>query len=137
MLIGWDHGAYGIWWVLNKEEKEAPAPPGHWSGTPPSSWHDRPGPWSDRLSGELLDCLQAWNDACAADGAEARRCKSADASLRYRSRMSWELTAGKCSTRWTARCSGCIRRAVGRSNRGSKNCWVTTAGRQRNERVSE
>ena len=71
VLIGWDHGAHGIWWVLTKEEKEAPAPPGHWSGTPQSSWHDRPGPWSDRLSGELLDDLQAWNDACAADGADA------------------------------------------------------------------
>jgi hypothetical protein len=71
VLIGWDHGAHGIWWVLTKEEKEAPAPPGHWSGTPPSSWHDRPGPWNDRLSGELLDDLQAWNDACAADGADA------------------------------------------------------------------
>ena len=35
VLIGWDHGAHGIWWVLTKEEKEAPAPPGHWSGTPP------------------------------------------------------------------------------------------------------
>ena len=30
----------------------------------------------------------------------------------------------------------CIRRAVGRSNRGSKNCLVTAAGRQRNERLS-
>src|SRR2546430_17608355 len=55
-----------------KEEKEAPAPPGRWSGTPPSSWHDRPRPRSDRLSGELLDDLQAWNDACAADGADAQ-----------------------------------------------------------------
>jgi hypothetical protein len=71
VLIGWDHGARGIWWVLTKEEKEAPASPGHWSGTPPSSWHDRPGPWSDRLSAELLDYLQTWNDACATDGADA------------------------------------------------------------------
>jgi hypothetical protein len=31
VLIGWDHGAHGIWWVLTKEEKEASAPPGHWS----------------------------------------------------------------------------------------------------------
>jgi len=27
VLIGWDHGAHGIRWVLAKEEKEAPAPP--------------------------------------------------------------------------------------------------------------
>jgi hypothetical protein len=72
VLIGWDYGAHGIWWVLTKEEKEAPAPAGPWSGTPPSRRRDRPRPWSDRLSGELLDDLQAWNDACAADGADAR-----------------------------------------------------------------
>jgi hypothetical protein len=72
VLIGWDWGAHGIWWVLTKEEKETPAPAGHWSGTPPSPRHDRPRPWTDRLSGELLDALQAWNDACAAAGADAR-----------------------------------------------------------------
>src|ERR1700685_1144678 len=65
-----------------------------------------------------------------------RRCKSAAALLRSRSRMSWELTAGKCSTRWTAGCSECIRQAVGRSNHGSKNCCATTTGRQRNEQLS-
>jgi hypothetical protein len=72
VLIGWDYGAHGIWWVLTKEEKQAPAPPGRWGGAPPSSRHDRPGPWSDRLSGELLDDLQAWNDACAVAGADAQ-----------------------------------------------------------------
>jgi hypothetical protein len=72
VLIGWDHAAHGIWWVLTKEEKETPAPSGHWRGTPPSSRSDRPRPWSDRLSGELLGDLQAWNDACAADGADAQ-----------------------------------------------------------------
>ena len=71
VLIGWDYGAHGIWWVLTKEEKEAPASPDHWSRSRPSSWHDRPRPWSDRLSGELLDYLQAWNDTCATDGADA------------------------------------------------------------------
>jgi hypothetical protein len=72
VLIGWDHAAHGIWWVLTKEEKETPAPSGHRSGTSPSSRHDRPRPWSDRLSGGLLDDLQAWNDACAADGTDAQ-----------------------------------------------------------------
>ena len=76
VVIGWDYGAHGIWWVLTREEMQAPAPPadraGHWGGTPPSGWHDRPRPWSDRLSGELLDELQAWNDACAAAGADAQ-----------------------------------------------------------------
>ena len=70
MLIDWDYAAHGIWWVLTKDEMETPAPSGRRSGTSPSSSHDRPGPWSDRLSGGLLDDLQAWNDACAADGAD-------------------------------------------------------------------
>ena len=72
MLIAWDWGAHGIWWVLTREEKETPAPRGRRSGTGDTSDNppdrpDRPRPWSDRLSGELLDDLQAWNDACAAD----------------------------------------------------------------------
>ena len=39
MLIGWDYGAHGIWWVLTKEEKEARlrlatgATPRHQAGT--------------------------------------------------------------------------------------------------------
>lgn len=37
VLIGWDCGTHGIWWVLSKEEMEAPAPPGRWSGTPPAT----------------------------------------------------------------------------------------------------
>jgi hypothetical protein len=70
VLIDWDYGAHGIWWVLTKQEKEGPAPPGHWTGTPPPGWHDRPRPWSDRLSSELLDDLQAWNGACEDDAAD-------------------------------------------------------------------
>ena len=70
VLITWDYGASGIWWVLTKEEKEAPAPSGRWTGTPPPGWHDRPRPWSDRLSTALLDDLQAWNDAWICDGAD-------------------------------------------------------------------
>ncbi len=79
VLIGWDYGARGIWWVLSREEREAPAPPGRWTGTPPPDRHDRPKPWSDQLSGGLLDDLHAWNDACAAAGAPPRRCKNAAA----------------------------------------------------------
>ena len=70
VLIDWDYGAHGIWWVLTKEEKEAPAPPGHWSGTPRPD-RDRQRPWSDRLSCALLDDLQAWNDAWEARDADA------------------------------------------------------------------
>jgi hypothetical protein len=52
VLIAWDYGARGIWWVLTKEERETPPPvPG-----------ERVRPWSDRLSAELLDDLQQWND---------------------------------------------------------------------------
>jgi hypothetical protein len=63
VLIAWDVSAHGIWWVLTKEEMEAPAPPGSWSGSPPSDLPHRPKPWSDRLSGDLLRELQEWNDA--------------------------------------------------------------------------
>ena len=63
MLIASDVGAHGIWWVLTKGEKEAPASPGSWSGCPALELPRRPRPWSDRLSGDLLDELQEWNDA--------------------------------------------------------------------------
>jgi hypothetical protein len=84
VLIGWDAAAHGIWWVLTKEEKEASAPSGRSSGARPSSSHDRPRPWSDRLSGELLDGLQAWNDACAARGANAQALQGCGRELAIR-----------------------------------------------------
>jgi hypothetical protein len=84
VLIGWDYGAHGIWWVLTKEEMEAPAPPGRWNGIPPPDRNDRPRPWSDRLSGELLDDLQAWNDACAVDGADLQALQERGRELAIR-----------------------------------------------------
>jgi hypothetical protein len=63
VLIGWDYGASGIWWVLTKEEMEAPPPGGSWAGTAPPRRNERFRAWSDRLSQELLDDLQAWNDS--------------------------------------------------------------------------
>lgn len=59
VLIDWDYAASGIWTILTPEELRAPAPPGRRSGTslPPS----RPRAWADRLSGDLLDALEAWN----------------------------------------------------------------------------
>jgi hypothetical protein len=64
VLIDRDYGASGIWWAPAKEEHEAPAPRGgHWTGTLPPGWDERPRAWSDRLTGELLDDLQAWNDS--------------------------------------------------------------------------
>ena len=63
VLIAWDVSAHGIWWVLTKEEMEAPAPPGSWAGSLPPELPHRPRPWRDRLSGDLLDELQIWNDA--------------------------------------------------------------------------
>ena len=70
VLIDWDYGAHGIWWVLTKEEKEGPVPPGHWSNTPRSD-RERPRPWSDLLSSGLIDDLQAWNDAWETRDADA------------------------------------------------------------------
>ena len=69
MLIDWDYGANGIWWVLSKEEMEAPAPSGRWSGTRPPQQGDQPRPWSDCLPAGLLDDLEGWNRACEAAGA--------------------------------------------------------------------
>jgi hypothetical protein len=62
----------------------APAPPGRWSGVPPSSRPDRPGPWSDQLSGQLLDDLKAWNDACAAAGADVQALEGRGRELAIR-----------------------------------------------------
>ena len=31
VLIAWDYAARGIWWVLTKQEKEAPVPVGRWT----------------------------------------------------------------------------------------------------------
>ena len=62
MLIAWDYGARGIWWVLTKEEKEGRAPSERWSGTRPPGPGDHVKPWSDRLPAGLLDDLQQWND---------------------------------------------------------------------------
>jgi hypothetical protein len=73
VLIDWDYCAHGIWRVLTKEEKEAPAPRGgRWTGTRPPGWDERPRPWRDRLSSGLLDDLQAWNDAWDNENADPR-----------------------------------------------------------------
>jgi hypothetical protein len=64
VLIDWDYCAHGIWRVLTKEEKEAPAPGrGHRADGAAPPWTGKPRPWSDRLSVGLLDDLQAWNDS--------------------------------------------------------------------------
>jgi hypothetical protein len=62
VLIDWDYCAHGIWRVLTKEEKEAPAR-GHWAVGAAPRPDGRSRPWSDRLSAGLLDDLQAWNDS--------------------------------------------------------------------------
>jgi hypothetical protein len=59
VLIAWDYGAHGIWWVLTREEKEAP---GRQPGARPPGPAERARPWSDRLSAGLLEDLQQWND---------------------------------------------------------------------------
>jgi hypothetical protein len=72
VLIDWDYGAHGIWWVLTKEEKEAPPAQGPGVGIQPPGRLDRARPWSERLTAGLLDDLQAWNSAWDADNAEPR-----------------------------------------------------------------
>jgi hypothetical protein len=72
VLVAWDVCAHGIWGVLTKEEMEAPARPGAWTGTPPPGLPHRPRPWSDRLSGDLLAELQEWNDAWDIEDPDSR-----------------------------------------------------------------
>jgi len=62
VLIDWDYCAPGIWWILTKEEMEAP-PRGRGSGGTAPPRTGKPRPWSDRLTAELLDDLQTWNDS--------------------------------------------------------------------------
>jgi hypothetical protein len=84
VLISWDYGAHGIWRVLTKEEKEAPAPSGQWADTRPSDRHDRIRPWSDQLTGKLLDDLQAWNDAWEEETADSRALQERGRDLAVR-----------------------------------------------------
>jgi hypothetical protein len=84
VLIDTDYGAQGIWWVLTKEEKESPAPPGRWAGTRPSPRNDRIKPWTDRLSAELLDDLQQWNRDWEADRADSRELRERGRDLAVR-----------------------------------------------------
>jgi hypothetical protein len=89
VLIGWDYGARGIWWVLSKAEKERPV-------GPPEAGQNRPAPWRDRLSGGLLDELQAWNDAWTADHADrsALERRGRDLAIRVQDELGtdgWEV----------------------------------------------
>jgi hypothetical protein len=61
VLIDWDWGASGIWKILSEQERTAPAPPGEWSSYDASA-SERPRPWGDVLSSDLLDALKEWND---------------------------------------------------------------------------
>lgn len=60
ILIEWDWGATGIWWVSTPEERSAPARPGRWVFDAPLP--DRRRAWRGQLSDDLIDALQAWND---------------------------------------------------------------------------
>ena len=62
VLIDWDWGASGIWTILSTEELTAPAPAGRWGPADLALEQERPRPWSDKLSANLLDALQEWND---------------------------------------------------------------------------
>jgi hypothetical protein len=84
--------------MLTKDEKEGPPRRRHGStsDTPPPAQQDRPRPWSDKLSSELLDDLEAWNDACAAGGAATRtlRERGRDLAIRVQDELGtngWEV----------------------------------------------
>ncbi len=72
ILIDADWSANGIWWVLTAEEMTAPAPSGHWSGTPqtaapPEQSGGAPKQGLLRLSPDLRDALKRWNDEMMKD----------------------------------------------------------------------
>jgi len=96
VLIDWDYGAHGIWWVLTRQEKEAPAPGGRWSGAAPPPGHERIRAWSSRLTSELLDDLQEWNDSwdSAAADAGALQERGRDLAIRVQDELGtdgWEV----------------------------------------------
>ncbi len=128
VLIDWDYGAHGIWWVLTKEEKEAPSARGRQVGIQPPERLDRARPWSERLTAGLLDDLQAWNSAWDADNAEPRILQERGRELALRVQAELGQMAGKCSTESAAEFSECIRRATGQSRRGNRSCLVTGRG---------
>jgi hypothetical protein len=84
VLIDWDYGAHGIWRVLTRQEKEAPAPGGRWSGAAPPREQRRIRAWSDRLTSDLLDDLQEWNDAWGTADADTRALQERGRDLAIR-----------------------------------------------------
>jgi hypothetical protein len=135
VLIGWDYAAHGIWWVLTKEEKEASAPSGRSTGARPSSSHDRPRPWSDQLSGELLDDLQAWNDACAARGADARALQGRGRELAIQVQDELGTDGWEVLYQMDGRMLRVYPPGSWPVESWKQELLVTTAGHQRNERL--
>ena len=62
VLIAFDYGADGIWWVATKEEIEAPYEE-HRRLNREDHRLTSHRPWGDLLSDGLLDDLKAWNDS--------------------------------------------------------------------------
>jgi hypothetical protein len=83
VLIDWDWGARGIWTILSDEEISAPRPAGTWGPADLLTEEARPRPLHDKLSLDLLDALQKWNDhggdLFGPQSAEATWCAGIDA----------------------------------------------------------
>lgn len=96
VLIDWDYCARGIWWVLTRQEKEAPAPGGRWSGAAPPYDQERIRAWSNLLTSELLDDLQEWNDSWDSAAADAGplQARGRDLAIRVQDELGtdgWEV----------------------------------------------
>ena len=128
VLIDWDYGAHGIWWVLTKEEKEAPPAQGRRVGIQPPGRLDRARPWNERLTAGLLDDLQAWNSAWDADNAEPRILQERGRELALRVQDELGTNGWEVLCRIGGRISECIRQATGQSRRGNRSCLVTGRG---------
>lgn len=62
VLIDWDWCATGIWTVPTVEELAAPVPPGLAIERGAEADYDPHRAWRGKLSDDLIDALQAWND---------------------------------------------------------------------------
>ena len=106
VLIDWDYGANGIWWVLSKEEMEAPGLPAGGAGRGRLSRATSRGPG---VIACLLDYLMTWRAGTAPAKPPGRvpgRCGNAVANWRCGCKRGWERMGGKCFTNWTGRSTG-------------------------------
>ena len=124
VLIDWDYGANGIWWVLSKEEMEAPGFPAGGAGRGRLSRATSRGP---EVIACLLDYLMTWRAGTAP--ANRRGGYRGVAETRSRTGAAGARGAGNGwvgSALPTGRKDPVVNPpGAGPSVRGNKTCWAT------------